>query len=249
MTTIIISSQYFDKYIKYYNYFKAKINHLSEEEIENLKILKACLEPLAFASKSLTKEIVDIGKAESIISFTINSLTKIENCFAKEIATNLIKRIDERRNKEVVSVLTFFSSNKRCQYFQYLDKEDMSNFIQNFYKHHFKNNSYSESMSSDSEIDGEKSDCDIDEQFSKFTQSSNKRSKNEVNFKDMVLAFEASGSLNPKIKAVVESLSTLQPTSIHNERTFSICGELNRLRRNRMGSDLLNALVILKYIN
>ena len=58
---------------------------------------------------------------------------------------------------------------------------------------------------------------------------------------------EKAESNDKDIKMLADSVATIQPTSVNPERAFSIAGFFCSKIRSRMGSDLLGALVLLKY--
>ena len=82
-----------------------------------LKKLHDILNPLQFATKQLSKESVDLFKAEDIVTFMISSLIKV--AAPSQFIENLKTRVNERRNKTIVSVLSFFSQkHNRSPYFE-----------------------------------------------------------------------------------------------------------------------------------
>ena len=64
----------------------------------------------------------------------------------------------------------------------------------------------------------------------------------------MFTIFDHTGVIPEKIKKIVNSLKCISPTSHTIERTFSAFENFNRIRRHRMSPELLNAMIILKYI-
>ena len=119
--------------------------------------------------------------------------------------------------------------------------------MRSFNAKHFTNNETSFEIEDQENITDELEEG-LEKEFEKF-KNPMKKMKNSSNLEDSLEIFEKTGIVDEKISKLIEHLQTIQPTSILTERTFSICGDLNRLKRNRMSFSLLNSLVILKYLN
>ena len=106
-----------------------------------------------------------------------------------------------------------------------------------------------EVLNDTTEVKKEQSDS-IEKQFQLFIEGrKGKRAKETIDFEKIMSIFEATGAVHAVAKIILDSLRTIQPTSVLTERTFSICGDFNRFRRCRISGQLLNALIILKYMN
>lgn len=212
-----------------------------------LQSLYNTLSPLNYASKKLTENSVNLQEAENIVSFMLSNLKS--NNVSQEFIDCLQNRIDARRNKAIISAINYFSEYEESEHFDYLNRSELIDFLQLFYNNHYRDDSAEEIV--EIEVPNEKSQSNsAHDQYEVFLKNKKKpkKPKIDVDLHTLVAQYDSSGKIDPIIEMMINDLKSIQPTSVLTERTFSICGDLSRLRRNRMSFELLDSLVVLKYL-
>ena len=179
---------------------------MTDQDLKILKQLSQILSPLNFATKQLTKNFVNLQESENVISFMMSTL---ENYSApKEFIETLKNRIIERRNVKVVSTLNFFSSDPKSHHFEYSTREEIDEFLGDFYEKFFKDDmtfNFDEVLNDTTEVKKAQSDS-IEKQFQLFIEGrKGKRAKETIDFEKIMSIFEATGAVHAVAKIILDS--------------------------------------------
>ena len=94
------------------NCINTALIELGQEQFENtninvLKEISEVLEPIELAVKELSKNDSNLLKADGVLIFLLNKLQQANTNLAKEMMEALKIRINERRNKDIISLFFF----------------------------------------------------------------------------------------------------------------------------------------------
>lgn len=106
----------------------------SYEEI--IKSLIKSLEPVEEAVKKLSAKNVDLMTADAICNVMLSKIEKLDSEISQRLLQNLKKRIDERRNSELISILRFLHTAEYptdTKYFKYSSKSTIRRQIKEVY--------------------------------------------------------------------------------------------------------------------
>ena len=80
-------------------------NLLNENNLHVLNDLLVALKPIKLAIEALGRQDANLLTADAILKFMIESLQQNDNAISKELSDALLIRINERRNKDLVSLM------------------------------------------------------------------------------------------------------------------------------------------------
>lgn len=83
---------------------------LMDDSIPLLREFSNCLRPIKMAVESLGKRNCDLLKSEGILKFVFEELKRQSSDLSKEILCSLKLRVNERRNKEIVSIIKYLKT-------------------------------------------------------------------------------------------------------------------------------------------
>ena len=243
--------------------------NISSEELDRIKEICATLAPLEMAVQYLCKENTDIILSEKVIVFAIKKLSELKTPFGNALLESFKKRIQERRNVEVVHLLEYLKSpdflEKSFDEFGVkIRKNKITNLAIKLQKRLFKQHvtidtTVDETMESpfDSNVnnDGNKEGkppkiMTLSEEFQAFLKEPRLPIEEvqsvgaQVINKEMQL-FEATKKRPENSEKLYRSLLTIRPTSVEAERAFSAMGLFDTKSRNRLNDDTLNAMIVL----
>lgn len=208
--------------------------------------------PVYVSSNALCEQNINLYQADKIINFCIDQLTKLDNQFATIFLANFNNRIVQRRNITSSSLVAFLNSKSTKDiHLEYLSRGEVVESAKSLYgKLKLDNIQIVEPQLQESDNE-EFSEFDAEAQMVKslkkalVEQSESRISDMDIDEKLDLLCL---GPINDvDIETMSNAMLTIQPTSVNPERVFSLAGFLCTKLRNKMGSDLLDALVFLKY--
>jgi hypothetical protein len=209
-----------------------------------------CLEPLQEAVIVLSKNDSNLMIAEGAMSFVFQRLSSLDSPLSRELLESSTKRYNERRNKDLVSLLMTLQTGvypKSSQYLEYSSKAIIKKTAADL-----MSRLYSEEVAAIETDRYEEGNEASSVQHSEIQQMINKimnppakvfDSKLEKDFK----LLESTGEKSFRLKKLHSALMTVKPTSTVCEQTFSVAGSFKTKVRNRLSPNKLNALTWLKY--
>lgn len=229
---------------------------------ENLHHINDTLSPIEECILFLGKTNTNLLQADGMIKYVFDKLDQIDSDMSRTLSELLESEIQNRRNVDIVSLLKClhtksqdFSSKLLCKEFKYSSKSQQIRTAQRLYHHLFlqlteRDELESTFFSSDSDQLPKKQLMDasryLEEQFS-ATPSFESEESNEVDIKKEIQLMVATKKRTPKLDKLYTALLTIQPSSTSCESAFSVASSFVPKRRSKMKSDLLEALVFLKY--
>ena len=101
-----------NRFLKLSNCINTALTKLGQEQFENTNInvlneISEVLEPIETAVKELSKNDSNLFKAEGVLIFLLNKLQQANTNLAKEMMKALKIRINERRNKDIISLFFY----------------------------------------------------------------------------------------------------------------------------------------------
>lgn len=232
-----------------------------EVDFKVLEDILKVLKPIELAVKELSKDSSTILTSEGVHQFLFKNLSEQTSNISKMMLDSLRKRYDERRNKDLVSLMRYLQNpnsniSQNVDGFKYSSKSAIIQCAKNIMKQNFTN----ESMNlSDEEIADAEEIAEAEETNNLTTQlqqsisklvSFQPKNKNSDPFeliKKEFKLYESSGVKTLNLNKINTALKTIQPTSTSSERTFSVAGNFSTKLRSRMSFEILNALIFLKY--
>ena len=253
-----------ERFLKLYSCIKISLielnatNKICEANITTLKDMLAVLSPLKVAVEALSRKDATILTCETIVTFLLNKLTEVNSCLSIKFREILVKRINERRNKQMVSVLKFLhnsSSSTGNKWFSLSSKTVTLTYAKELIQRLFP--ILTEATAQESEEDIEILNCDEPEPASVADELNLEISKSQLpsmpnkdkNFYSLGKEFqiyEATGIRSRNLDLLYYALLTVKPTSTESERVFSTSGIVVSRLRTRMRDEAINAVVFLR---
>lgn len=215
------------------------------------------------AVEELSRRNNNLLTSEGVLKFLFESLETHQTVIAKSMLVALKLRLEERRNKNIISTINFL--------------QNPSILTDNFklgFNNFFKMNKKTEIIKSIKELasqlftlstsavevysDEEKED-DIDIQYSEVSLSEklkisienclkpmNVKERTNQSYLKEINMFESTGIITSNLNKLFEYLKTIQPTSTESERVFSMASNLVTIKRQRLNDNSINAILFLK---
>jgi hypothetical protein len=179
---------------------------------------------------------------------------------AEEFKNSLKIRIDQRRNKDLTSLLMLLHNGvypKSNEFFCYSSKAVIKALAASLITRLFPNKTTPGHNSID-ELDELNSQSEensgsnneylvLQKCIATFTNPTPENSDTLTVEKELKLLEMNNGCRTDRLQKLYQALLTVKPTSTASERVFSIAGIFCNKLRNRMSPATLNALVFLKY--
>lgn len=230
---------------------------LTNKDVEVLRSLLNTLQPIRLASEALGRCDATLLTAEGSLSFLFNKLKKLDTPISREMYEALLKRIGERRNKELVSVLKFLNNRNlsATSELPVLSKVQLHKFIRDEARNLIKTAQVQEkSTRDDNSSDQEPSTLTLEQELEsaihEYAETSTSAIEpveiSKVMQKEITL-FELNGQLSNNLKQLLENLKTIKPTSTDSERVFSVSAAICNKTRSRLSDKSINVLCFLKY--
>lgn len=173
---------------------------------------------------------------------------------------SLIRRINERRNKDLVSLLMFLQNGqfpKSTQELSYSSKPVIFNLASNIYNRLFPtkitniNTEESTSTKSNAEAESQAITPNLIDEMNEFISSivnvKKSNSNTNQNIVKQLKLYENCQQKTADIDLLFNALITIPPTSTESERVFSISNNFCTKVRNSLKYETLDTLVFLKY--
>lgn len=172
---------------------------------------------------------------------------RLDTLFSRKILLSLMDRYKERRNKHLVSLLILLQTKsypKKSKFVNYSSDKETKQTATALMNRLFPN----ESKSNESEEDEQNNHNTAQNSLRECVNSmlmpkSNEKLTLSKEIDCMVLTKERS----MRLEKLYIALKSVQPTSTSCEQTFSTSGAVKNKVRNRLNSDHLNKLVLLRY--
>ena len=84
--------------------------HFSDEEFNELEDLIAALEPVKIGTEALCRRDATLISADEVTKFIYQQLNMQTSSFSKELLASFIKRMNQRRNLEVMALLLYLNN-------------------------------------------------------------------------------------------------------------------------------------------
>ena len=226
----------------------------TECHLNILKEIVMILEPVKVGVNELSKQGTNLLMAEATLIYIFHQLKSINSPLSLEFQKSLKTRIDQRRNKDLVSVLMLLHHGvypKANDYFSYSSKASIkataTSLMNRLYPCDITEVENSEDDSEDVEEENEYSM--LQKCIASFTktQTASTTGQHLSIDKEFKLLEANNGKRTERLEKLYQALLTVKPTSTASERVFSVAGIFITKLRNRMSSSTLNALVFLKY--
>ena len=238
---------------------KEKFSLPTDKEWEAIDNLRAALMPVEILTKLLCEENVSILKAESLFQGAFRALRSFNNDVATKLRLKLEKRYKQRRQVNILSVLTFIMApmdySRKVTFYKLLNPDQLRAEIYQQYTRLFPE----VDEDSDMEIDAQVADdpeppptikpvASETERMMSFFQTagqdfvaakvSSKPSLDTI-ADEVTRAFET-GEVMEKLKKLECALSSLPASSVECERAFSTIGRFHSKIRNRLDDSSLD---------
>jgi hypothetical protein len=227
----------------------------NEADFQILEQISKVLKPTELAVKELSKGNSNLLVCEGVFQFLFCALEKQSTELSEALVESLRKRYEERRNKDLVSLMKYLENPETKQtgdHFKYSSKAAIFNCAKLILKRNFP--AVCETIDpAEVETASPPDDDDLSAQLQKSISSLTSCSARPKTTDPVILLqkefklYEATGIRSPTLDKLYGALQTIQPTSTASEQTFSVAGNFSTKLRNRMKFPLLNALVFLKY--
>lgn len=231
---------------------------LTENEVSNLIEIINVLEPVEILVNELSRRSTNLLAADVSIEFTLRHLRSLKTDISSRMVTALKERLGgPRRNNSLVSLIKYlYNSNvhsiKNDDFFKMATKSDIAATCLKILS-----KSQNDEESSDSEDLEEETqqpeEMDYKKQMQKSianylstTKQNNLKTLSIAAIKRDMNYYEANHSLPNNLSILKNLLSSVPPTSIEPERTFSLTDFFITKRRCRLSDASINALIFLK---
>jgi hypothetical protein len=228
-------------------------NCYSDEHIILLREILMILEPVQLAVLELSKQTTNLLMAEATLMFVFKELKLLKSPLAEEFQQALKSRIDQRRNKDLISVLMFLHHGvypKNNEFFAYSTKQVIKSTATSLIHRLYPTNIQDlNSSNEDHEEEEENEHSKLQKYIESFTkQQPNTSQSHYLSMDREFKLLEANaGKRTDRLEKLYQALLTVKPTSTASERVFSVAGIFITKLRNRMNTCTLNALIFLKY--
>lgn len=232
---------------------------ITEDNIALLKEIEKTLEPVKLAVLELSKDTSNLLTAEGTLIYVFQQLKKVNTPLAERFKNSLKTRIDQRRNKDLVSLLMFLNNGiyaKSNEFFLYSSKSAIKTLAITLSNRLFPIGNGEEECNSD-EDDLNNSIQELEEEvegqnvlqkcINDLTRTEKDGCNNITLDKELKLLEVYKVIRTNRLERLQKALMTVKPTSVSSERVFSIAGIFISKLRSRLGTATLNALVVLKY--
>lgn len=236
---------------------------ISEENISILKELLDVLAPLEIAIKELSKNSATLLTAEGVYKFIFESLDKFQTNLSKNLSIQIKKRMDERRDRILMTLIIFLETGnipQSTKYFDYASKDAAIALAVDIFKrihvsacdnNSTEHNDVDEQIASEGECESQNAANCLQQQLEAAISSITNVEK-ESNVITALLAKDFEILTNTKrrtdnLDILFNALLTIKPTSTATERVFSIAGLTRTKIRTRLNFETFNAIIFLKY--
>lgn len=225
--------------------------------VKTLQLYNA-LRPIRIAAEGLGRRDANLLTSEGIFDFLFSELKKLNTEISLKLLNTLEKRIQERRQVELSTLLLYlqnpqniYSIDKKSKVLLYASRTNIISMAKNILFRIFPN-SYSE-IDSDNEPDEEKGNENntflkeaMEKSIKKFLEDPEAKLTNQKTIKAEFSLFEATNKRTKNLDMLFNALKTIKPSSIASERVFSISGNIVTKIRTRLSHNSVDILCFLK---
>ncbi|XP_073820237.1 uncharacterized protein [Musca autumnalis] len=234
------------KTLKYF-----ELAHLWEQaNIPILEVLVNILNPIKEAVEALSRRDTNLLVADAVLSVLCDQLATIDHFISKELLESIQSRISSRRDHKLISLMKYLRDADSLDSSN-VPKRELRAYAEQLYGRLFNTINLETEPRNENDLLEHGNDTSfgnkLKEAIANAKANPNKSKPNhKVFFRKEIALYEVSKSRTNKLENLYNALLSIKPTSVECERTFSIAGNFCTKIRNRMSSELLNALVILK---
>ncbi|XP_074174497.1 uncharacterized protein LOC109443974 isoform X2 [Rhinolophus sinicus] len=243
-----------------------KLDHLWKEEYyEILRGMLNCLQPVRLAVEALSNREANILTSEGVFKFLFSNLEKQNSSMSQMLLKEIKFELVKRRNRELVS-LTKYLSNVSClcemekdEFFALSSKNEIARLAKSLMERLFKGTFTAEevpreeikevlTVSSDIKAESDLK-CELTKAISILTSKPSPMhgDKTFASLRKEMSLYEATHSLTPNLKTLLDALIIIRPTSTEKERNFSTSSIFVTKRTSRLSDRAINALCFLKF--
>ena len=209
--------------------------------------MNECLKLVEQCSKSLCKSNATLVGAEVCHDFLINSLVKLNTNYAQILASNIKKRVLQRRTilSDIVCYLSSMGSKLQTNFNFYVEPSDED--IKTFIENHIQINNCLPSSSPYIIEESNQNSMSLVELLEIVNQPV-KHAQRVSDIENELIDFRQRGVLGEILSQTLNTLLTISPTSVQCERIFSSCARIVTKFRSSMKPDFLNCLIFVKML-
>ena len=218
------------------------IDYDSSINVKIDEIIKS-LNPVQESIKKLGSSSCDLLVAEATCIYLLSTLKDNSTLIGRDLYAAFKRRIDERRNMELISVFLFLHSGeypKENQFYKYSSKAIIKKKIKELASRLFAEEQLDENREA---LVQNVPSSSLNELIQHFlsTESGPQNIDNDIK------AFEGTKERTEKLDKIYNALKTIQATSTTVERSFSVAANFKTKVRNSIKPKNLDILVHLKY--
>ena len=216
---------------------------ITDQDFDTLEMIRKSLKPVKRAAKALCRRDATLLVVEGIFRFLLKQLQRHNhNWLSQALYVAILKRVQERRQRNVVSLMRFLSCPST------LTQHDNESFTMPTHLNIQKcarslmlqllplyrpddSDPYTDGGSRETDVNGnamhkEKLEDQLEQSILlATTQKTGSDDEYKSIAKDM-LAYEASGKRPKSLDLLMDALESIPPTSVESERIFSITGKI-----------------------
>lgn len=244
--------------------------YLDPIDVDTIKELVSALTPIQVTVETLSRNDIDLLKADIILEQLLLELKSLKFDIGKRLYQSVLSRVRERRLESLASISRYlnnpneYSTVKNNSMLSYCSKthiyEESSKLLKRLYND--KNSSSSgnnESFNVDSDTEMEVEQDTTSTDFAanlKQVLSKVDKPKTDVEMKDNLnvksikrdfVMLEANGTKSKALQRLESTVKAVRPTSTEAERTFSVATNFVNKLRTRLADSVLDTLVFLKF--
>lgn len=239
--------------------------NVSDAELTKIKEICDALAPLEMAVQYLCEKNANIILAERVIAFVTKKLDDFKTQIGDDLSETFKKRVQERRNPNVVHLLEYLQSpvfeQSHDQFGLSIRREEITALATKLYRRLYKasvtgEGSCESAVSPNTKevsisVQKESVKLNLSEEFEVFLQQPKQRiepvqSTEAKTITTEMQLFEVTKRRPENLENIYQALLTIRPTFVEPERAFSAMGLFATKLRNRLNDDTLNAMVILR---
>ena len=236
---------------------KDKFTLPTDKEWEAIDHLRSALMPVEILTKLLCEENVSILKSEALFQGAYRGLSSFNNAVATELKLKLEKRYNQRRQVNILSILTFILApteySRKVTYYKLLNPDELRAEINQQYDRLFPELGEDSDIEIDAEVPDDPEPATIKpvasetERMMIFFQTAQDFVAAKVSSKpsldtigdEVTRAFETVEAIE-KLRKPERALNSLLASSVECERAFSTIGQCHSKICNRLNDTSLD---------
>ena len=211
-------------------------------EVQIFEIIQ-CLKPVQETIKQLSSATCDLMIAEATCIYLLTALENLSSEVGLKLFNSMKKRIEERRNIELISTMIFLHSGEYPhdnQFFEYSTKSTIHKKIKQL---HLRLFNQLPDENEDTPRTSSNMNLNLNDTIVNFMSKDFVR----LNIDSDLKAFQGTKERTERLDKIFNALKTIQATSTEVERTFSVAGNIKTKIRSRLSEQHLDMLIHLKY--